>query len=209
VGPVELKGRVDHGTYAFRFSDGSIDTIAVCSPRNGGVLTCGLRPDVSVYDAVGEAVPFDLSVAVGSITLHPGFPVYIRGKSPLQLGELRADSAEMTPPSVCAGEQVSLKVGELALKEWEMPFGWPSPEAAGAGGFTLTVPKDIAPGNIPSRPSRPACGGCQSWSSCDRRCCGCSWLGRVRLEHACARQASRGEDLRGSTYNTGSRCSDL
>ncbi len=150
VGRVEWQVSPSDG-YAFRFSDGKVDTIALCSPKSGGIVSFRTPGEVEVFDAVGAAVKPVRTGETWSVTYEPGFPLYIRGRSPLEWSSVTPVwSLRLSAVSHGAGDRMRVEVsGDPGALRWELPHEWQAPRLLGAGVYEFEIPAGTPAGKYP------------------------------------------------------------
>lgn len=153
VGHMTVRERINIGpdAYAFRFSDGRADVIALCAPDRARLAAYRATPPVRVINAFGETMkPVSISEAgenaASVVTLDAGFPVYLVGPVDFAFESLPAPIAwSIEPQAARAGETVDLRwtgtVPQADMLDWDLPQGWPQPRKTGPGTWTLVVPE--------------------------------------------------------------------
>jgi len=147
-----FKEQIDVGddSYAFRFSDEIRNTVVVCSPRAGRLMTFDSAASIQIVNGVSEAINPVRQGNRYTVTLDAGFPIYVSGRAgfPFKSCEPMV-RARLERTSVRAGGSVELAFSPtMDVQRWEMPFGWDRPERIGSGTYRLTAPSDSPTGRV-------------------------------------------------------------
>jgi hypothetical protein len=147
----EVAGEIEvgEGAYAFRFTGEERDTVAVCAPGQGRVLSFETDAQVRVMNAMGELV---VPVREGDrhhVTLETGMPVYVEGRVGSAFRPVEpAARIDADRTRARAGDVIELQVSPAEAEvKWEMPAGWAEPGSAGKGRYRLAVPAAAAEGH--------------------------------------------------------------
>ncbi|GMU20847.1 MAG: hypothetical protein AMXMBFR13_09430 [Phycisphaerae bacterium] len=145
-----LTGEVDvgMGAYAFRFTNGQADIVAVCAPDSGRILSFRTDADVVITDGMGHIVVPHREGGIWNVTLDTGFPVYVKALPGFTFEPVPAVAAvSLELSSVHPGDTLALRIEPAKqVEEWDLPFGWPTPQHVAPGGYRLQIPVDAVPG---------------------------------------------------------------
>jgi hypothetical protein len=141
---------VSDGMYAFRFGDDTRETVVICSPRTGRVVTFDAAADAKIVNGVGESIESLRQGNRYTITLDVGFPAYISGKSGFTF-KLRKPmvQAALERSSVRAGGSIEITfTPAVDAPDWELPYGWEKPKRVGTGKYRITAPAESPTGRV-------------------------------------------------------------
>jgi len=150
IGHMQVREQIDMGAdqYAFRFSDGRRDVVALCAADRAGLASFKAAGAPAVTNAFGESLAPDPTGDVLTVTLDAGFPVYVSGPANFPFERSSAPVAyRFEPRSVSAGGTVSILIDAKEHPEsvdWDLPQGWPQPRSTGPGRWALVVPDTAA-----------------------------------------------------------------
>jgi len=114
-----------------------------------GLAVRGGDEPVRLLDAAGQEIATTRAGGTICCTLEPGLPVYLIGQNRLEVSLAR-------PPMEWVAPQQAVRPGERCIVElrarqavrvvaWDMPPGWPRPEAQAHRRFVIRVPRDALP----------------------------------------------------------------
>jgi hypothetical protein len=145
-------GQIDVGpdAYAFRFGDGRKDVVALCAPRDGGLLAFHGKDEVQAVSAFGEEFRPVVAEGVSVLTLETGMPVYIQGKAGFEFQSanppvrLTVDRTAVRP-----GDTVTIRIEpDTPVIHTQLPPKWREPTRGANGFYQLTIPANAKPGDI-------------------------------------------------------------
>ncbi len=153
LGHLRVAGSVDVGpnAYAFRFTDGRRDVVAVCAPEVSRLLSLNTAADAWSDAFEGRVVPG----AIGDsqvITLTAGFPVFIHGPAGFAL-EAVANPVTYTvePAALKPGDPFEFRISrglEVGAITWELPQNWPSAERVSTEVWRMRVSPNAPAGEF-------------------------------------------------------------
>jgi hypothetical protein len=136
--------------YAFRFSDGKQDVVAVCAPQAARLLAFRGETVLDVVGTVGDKVLPITAEGLHVVALESGMPVYIKGKAGFTFEPAAPPiRLDISRPSPRLGDTVTIRVQpDTPVITWHLPPGWTEPKREADGEYRLSIPAHAKPGEI-------------------------------------------------------------